>query len=36
MRFELGDDIEAVTQLAVRKSDLERVLDELKRRPLDL
>jgi hypothetical protein len=34
-RFELSDGI-ALTQLAVRKSDLERVLDELKRRPLQL
>jgi hypothetical protein len=32
-RFELGDDIAAVTQLAVRKADLERALDRLKRRP---
>jgi hypothetical protein len=34
--FELGHDIDAVTQLVVRKSDLERVLDELKRKPLKL
>jgi hypothetical protein len=36
MRFELGDGFAAVTQLAVNKADLERVLDELKSRPLEL
>jgi hypothetical protein len=36
MRFELGDGHATVTQLAVRTSDLERVLDQLKRRPLEL
>lgn len=36
MRFELGEGFAAVTQLAVNKADLERVLDELKSRPLEL
>lgn len=36
MRFELGDGIVTVTQLRVHKSDLERVLDELRRKPLNL
>lgn len=35
MRFEPGDGREAITQLAVLRSDLERVLDRLKRRPMD-
>ena len=35
-RFELGHNIHAVTRLAVRKSDLERVLDELKHKPVKL
>ena len=35
-RFELGHDINAVTQLGVRKSDFERVLDELKQKPFKL
>ena len=29
-RFELGHNVDAVTQLGVRKSDFERVLDDLK------
>lgn len=36
MRFELGDGLATLTQLAVRNSDLERVLDQLKRKPLNL
>jgi hypothetical protein len=36
MRFELGDGVATVTQLRVHRSDLERVLDELKRKPLNL
>jgi hypothetical protein len=36
MHFELGHDIDAVTQLSVRKSDLERVLHELKHKPWKL
>jgi hypothetical protein len=36
MRFELGDGIVTMTQLTVHKSDLERVLDQLKRKPLNL
>ena len=36
MRFELGEGFAAVTRLAVRKADLERVLDELKRGPFEL
>jgi hypothetical protein len=36
MRFELGEGFAAVTKLAVRKADLERVLDELRRRPMDI
>ena len=36
IHFELGEDIDAVTQLTVRKADLERVLNELKRKPLEL
>jgi hypothetical protein len=35
-RFELGDNIDAVTQLTVRKADFDRVLIELKRQPLQL
>jgi hypothetical protein len=36
MRFELGDGLATLTQLVVDKSDLERVLDQLKRKPLNL
>jgi hypothetical protein len=36
MRFELGDGLATLTQLAVRKLYFERVLDQLKRKPLDL
>jgi hypothetical protein len=36
MRFELGDGIPAVTQLAVEKAELERVLERLKKQPLEL
>src|SRR5262245_64001904 len=36
MRFELGDGHAAVTQLQVRQADLERVMAELRRRPLKL
>lgn len=35
-RFELGHNIDAVTQLRVRKSDFERVLDDLKHKPFKL
>lgn len=35
-RFELGGGLPTFTQLVVRKSDLARVLDQLKRRPLNL
>jgi hypothetical protein len=36
MRFELRDGVVTVTQLRVQKSDLERVLGQLKRKPLNL
>lgn len=36
MRFELSDGLAAVTQLAVDQADLERVLERLSRRPLEL
>jgi hypothetical protein len=36
MRFELGDGVVIVTQLRVHRSDLERVLGQLKRKPLNL
>jgi hypothetical protein len=36
MRFELGDGVSCVTQLEVRKADLERVLGQLMRRPMEL
>ena len=36
MRFELGDGVPAVTQLAVEKAELERVLERLKEQPLAL
>lgn len=35
-RFELGGGLPTFTQLVVRKSDLARMLDQLKRRPLNL
>jgi hypothetical protein len=35
-RFELGDGHAAVTQLQVRQADLERVMAELRRRPMKL
>jgi hypothetical protein len=35
-RFELGNGHATVTQLAVRLSDLERVMAELRSRPLEL
>jgi hypothetical protein len=35
-RFELGHNVEAVTRLGVRKSDFERVLDELKHKAFKL
>jgi hypothetical protein len=35
-RFELGDGLATVTQLAVRTADLERVMAELRSRPLEL
>lgn len=36
MRFELGDHLPVVTQLAVDKAELERVLERLKQQPLEL
>jgi hypothetical protein len=36
MRFELGHGLVTVTQLAVRVADLQRVMAELKCRPLEL
>ena len=36
VRFELGGGRPTFTQLVVRKADFERVLDQLKRRPLNL
>jgi len=36
MRFELGNGTAAVTQLQVETADLERVLERLKHRPLEL
>ena len=35
-RFELGHNIDAITQLGVRRSDFERVLDDLKHKPFKL
>src|SRR5262245_29951719 len=35
-RFELGGGVMTVTQLAVRESDLQRVMADLKSRPLEL
>jgi hypothetical protein len=35
-RFELSDGATTFTRLVVRKADLERVLQELKREPLEL
>ena len=35
-RFELSGGLATFTQLVVRKSDLARVLDQLKRKPLNL
>ena len=35
-RFELSDGVAAVTQLAVDQADLERVLERLSQRPLEL